>query len=355
MFRAAITRIDLIVVLLAMSLLIQLAIPAMQYSREASRKSSCSHNLATLGKAALLHVDSQGHYPSGGWDVTWIGEPERGFGADQPGGWTYNILPYLEQGGIHSMGAGLKGAEREAAIRERCEFPVESFNCPARRPAVAYPHKSKTLYFTKGHQFQKPLDISFKTDFAACTGSLKGMTNFRLLTWKPPASLEEADSEDFLWPTDHSFVEEMQEKIKDMGVQVKTFTQKKKYELLPNYNGITFGRSATKPHEITAGLSKTFLLGDKAISTKHYLSGADKSDRQSMYVGFSAENCRTSGYWPADDFDKLASWRFGSVHTAGHNMLYADGSVESISYDVDKSLYASKGNKEATANAEQGL
>ena len=36
-------------------------------------------------------------FASGGWGWVWQGDPDRGNGKNQPGGWIFNILPYLEQ------------------------------------------------------------------------------------------------------------------------------------------------------------------------------------------------------------------------------------------------------------------
>ena len=48
----------------------------------------------------------QGHFPSSGWGYVWTGDPDRGFGARQPGGWVYNSLPYMGLDMIHDIGKG---------------------------------------------------------------------------------------------------------------------------------------------------------------------------------------------------------------------------------------------------------
>ena len=44
-------------------------------------------------------------FPTGGWGWFWVGDPDRGFNKEQPGGWIYNILPYIEEGRLHDQGS----------------------------------------------------------------------------------------------------------------------------------------------------------------------------------------------------------------------------------------------------------
>jgi len=58
-----------------------------------ARQAQCRANIKNLAYGCLLHEERQGFLPSNGWDARWIGDPDRGFGREQPGGWAYNILP----------------------------------------------------------------------------------------------------------------------------------------------------------------------------------------------------------------------------------------------------------------------
>ena len=44
--------------------------------------------------------------PTGGWGTWWTGDADLGTGERQPGGWMYNVLPYIEQQAMHDMGEG---------------------------------------------------------------------------------------------------------------------------------------------------------------------------------------------------------------------------------------------------------
>ena len=132
---SAFTLLELLVVIVIIGALIALLLPAIQSSREAARASHCRNSLRQIAAAMLLHHDSQRCFPSSGWHFTWVGEPERGTGLEQPGSWVFNLLGYLDAEDIRSLGAGLSGDARADALIQRCATPIPLFNCPTRRAA----------------------------------------------------------------------------------------------------------------------------------------------------------------------------------------------------------------------------
>src|SRR5882724_2892658 len=92
------TLIELLVVIAIIAILIALLVPAVQKVREASMRTQCTNNLKQIGLSLHMNHDAHKAFPSGGWGWNWIGCPGQGTGRDQPGGWLYNVLPYLEQG-----------------------------------------------------------------------------------------------------------------------------------------------------------------------------------------------------------------------------------------------------------------
>ena len=100
------TLVELLVVITILGVLMGLLLPAVNSVRESMRRAQCKNNLKQIGDAAQQHLAVQGHFPSSGWGYLWIGDPDHGFGARQPGGWIYNLLPYLGLDMIHDMGKG---------------------------------------------------------------------------------------------------------------------------------------------------------------------------------------------------------------------------------------------------------
>jgi prepilin-type N-terminal cleavage/methylation domain-containing protein/prepilin-type processing-associated H-X9-DG protein len=155
------TLLELLVVIAIIGVLVALVLPAVQMARESSRRSSCTNNLKHLGAAVLLHENTHGSLPTGGWGADWIGDPDAGFGPKQPGGWLYNILPYVEQQNLRAIGRGAIGNAKRQAMTSLLESPLTVAHCPSRRSAELFDYTGPAELKNAG-----PPSLVAKTDYA---------------------------------------------------------------------------------------------------------------------------------------------------------------------------------------------
>ena len=107
--RSGFTLIELLVVIAIIGILIALLLPAVQQSRAAARRAQSMNNLKQIGLAMHNFHDTYGHLPDdGNWEYCWwaFGPP---WNANPPRpamseacGWIYKILPFLDQGGLYN-------------------------------------------------------------------------------------------------------------------------------------------------------------------------------------------------------------------------------------------------------------
>jgi len=290
------TLIELLVVIAIIGILVALLVPAVQSARESSRRITCSNNLKQWGLAALSHHESHRHFPTGGWGSRWAGDPDRGYGAKQPGSWIFNCLEYVEAANVRQIGRG--AADKKASRAELLRTPISLTYCPSRRAATVYPVSAAVLPFNSD-----PVSLVAKTDYAVNSGSVRknGGTD--------PTSLIEGDSGTYPWPPEEA-------------------------------NGVSYQRSQIAIAHIKDGTSNTYFAGEKWIDPTATLASPDLGDDQYAYVGFDVDVIRFGSGQPLMDATKESSGpnpiaAFGSAHPAGCQMVLCDGSVRTIVYEID--------------------
>ncbi|MFN8709008.1 MAG: DUF1559 domain-containing protein, partial [Planctomyces sp.] len=90
------TLIELLVVIAIIAILVSLLLPAVQQAREAARRTQCRNNLKQLGLALHNYLDSYSVFPpSGTYQTSLV----------QPAGWSLQsrILPYIEQANLQNL------------------------------------------------------------------------------------------------------------------------------------------------------------------------------------------------------------------------------------------------------------
>ena len=294
------TLVELLVVIAIIGLLVALLLPAVQASREAARNIQCRNHLKQLALACHNYLTSHGKFPGYGGEprISVVHTPGNDYDTDETtwiaGSWILQCLPFMEDAAVAEV---LTEAFTQDAIAARPDLHAafEAANptlyCPTRRPPLAYP-------------LSRGLDriihpVAARTDYAINGGAA------------PAPGLTIGIAHEGLW---------------------------------------VIGRR-TSPKEITDGLTRTYLIGEKAMDPSKYQSGDDFGDsapyfgRQSYWAGIKSYVRHATGRPFSDRTDACvdACHSFGAAHVGGWNVAMADGSVQTMSFSVASEVHYALG------------
>jgi prepilin-type N-terminal cleavage/methylation domain-containing protein/prepilin-type processing-associated H-X9-DG protein len=346
------TLVELLVVIAIIGILIALLLPAIQAAREAGRRAQCKNHLRQIALSCLNYESSQKQFPSNGWSWVWMGDPDKGVGGAQPGGWIYQTTQYLEEDAVFNIGAGMPVAQKAEELKKQMGASIAVYNCPSRRRAVPLTARTpdgKYVEIDDGGTEKIPMnsalpDVLAKTDYAVNAGSgfIPGTS--------PPNPIPNAgpplatDCKNGPYPNCATVSGDLA-------------------AIDGNFNGISTRYVGAKLRQITDGTSKTALVGEKSLPPRFYESGYgdappksphwnnNPGDNSSMYQGHDYDNARVIGEsnLPQQDSDDLPAGyerRFGSPHAGSMNMALCDGSVQSIDYEIDPQVWNGYGSRD---------
>jgi len=317
------TLVELLVVIAIIGILVGLMMPAVQAARESARRAACQNNLKQIALASTNHMQQHQHFPSCGWGHLWTGDPNRRPGHAQPGGWIFNVLPFMEQSSIYDLGKGFTNlndpavvTQLRAALAEQKASQVPLLLCPSRRRVSNFPAVEATV------NAGQPASLA-KTDYAVNGGT------YRFLGSGPGIACEAAYDE-----------------RKYPNIPNCNWTHSDAF-LKANFDGISGERSEISVQDVNDGASHTMLAAEKYLNPAYYYTGTDPADNNSAYQGNDWDVARWTSLVPWQDtmgFDTSSS-RFGSAHSAVFQAAFCDGSVRGIDYTVDSDVFAKFGNR----------
>ena len=346
--RKGFTLVELLVVIAIIGILVALLLPAIQAARESARRTECQNKLKQIGLAIHNHVDSLKVFPTGGAEynalITSYSTNGKPFGPEKQGlSWTYQILPYLEEGAIKNLTTNIE--------LQKASLPI--YVCPTRRTV--------NMAQVTGVQAAILNQWIFLADYAAaqpctiqCPPGSPSCPNPPTLYTPAPLPLTRTayttNATSFWGGRNQSKPFPNNYQVYD-GVIVRTGWHWQQKIFMKGFPApVSFAK-------ITDGTSNTFLIGEKYVRPDWY-GGGSWSDDKGWSDGWDLDVMRSTcfpvyqdndpaGYsftplnaQNVDIFGKEADvYYFGSAHIAGFNSVFADGGVRMLKFDIDGVLF----------------
>jgi prepilin-type processing-associated H-X9-DG protein len=298
-------------------------------------------------------------FPTNGWAFACIGHPDHGQGMGQPGGWIYNILPYIEQEPIYKCQSGLTGTSLQAAAATLMQTPINLLYCPSRRAAALYPNlavktdepndeaQTKVVIPWLGGDGQTAIlyDTSSSTRVLANDAPLTCRNDYAGNGY----NYVDTQKESFSCPplgTAFGLVIASGPKAADV-----ILNDAEKMSVIRDAigatdggkGGIFFPLSMIASADIRDGLSNTYLIGEKYMNPDNYTNGKEHGDQWCAFIGDDPDITRycIGPYSTAaqDSSDRMSTSIFGSAHAGSFNMAFCDGSVHPISYGISPEIH----------------
>lgn len=344
---AAFTLVELLVVIAIIGILVALLLPAIQSAREAARRTECKNKLKQMGLGLLNHVDGLGVFPTGGTGPSpliedYVDDSGKPFGVKRQGlGWGYQILPYLEEGSVQGL--------TDQADLQQVTIPL--YVCPSRRQGMLVETQYGSVKLTD-YAAAQPCTFTVP-EAVSGLGSLGTRMPYEPIRPDQLAAEYTTTLMYSFWGGKNNSGPALSSKqlpyrsgVYD-GVIVRS-----RYRRTAPPPFAEYTPNPTKLSQIVDGSSKTLLLGEKFIRSDLY-EGGSYSDDQGWTDGWDPDTMRSTCIPPLQDSDPIAySFTplngtsdyfgqnadvvyFGSSHTGGINCVFVDGSVHTISYEID--------------------
>ena len=308
--RLGFTLVELLVVIAIIGILIALLLPAIQAAREAARRTQCLNHLKQQGLAAHNYHDSRKHLP-----------PARI--VDHQATWLYLILPYMENVALGARWDISEGDFYDQPREVRTAVIPEYF-CPSQaHEALTIPRAMQNV---SGHS-HSGADESGNIYYASVADYMGSMSSSCAIT-RNAISL--------------SSTTDIAAKVDGVIVPCKPgqYTQTPGTGGSANYpQGVATYKSPVSFAKITDGTTKTLMFGEISKRRADGFQAFNGDSPSSLFVGQDrplAPQPEPSPDQPPSDYLNKVS--FGSSHAGVVQFVMCDGSVQSISRDIDPTI-----------------
>jgi len=330
--RRGFTLVELLVVIAIIGVLIALLLPAVQAAREAARRSQCQNNLKQLGLALQMYHDTRKAFPTGAVS----GEGSM---------WTYYILPFIEavsaqarmKVGENSGGNfqwAYSGPYTQAQIQSPeyaniilCETVFPVFRCPS----AGLPDQQ---YNASTHNW-----VVMRRSPASYIGCASGLldTQNRI----DAKSIKMGTLDGVLFPMSKIAIKDVVD-----GTSNTVLVGEALHDAVAVENRATSAESALGSYKDHWPLGSDDLDGTGGAS-----AARDPSEGHgSTFVPVNYQNRFPTGQGCAGlsgaDCQKV-QLAFGSAHPSSTQVLRCDGSVDSVSDDMDEAVWSELGTRDS--------
>jgi prepilin-type N-terminal cleavage/methylation domain-containing protein/prepilin-type processing-associated H-X9-DG protein len=279
------TLIELLVVISIIGILVGLLLPAVQAAREAARRIQCQNNLRQHGIALLSYHDQYRKFPAG---FVW---PNKIM-------WSGQLLPYLEHAALHDT-LDLSLPWTEPPNSTACATFLQVFRCPSSS--------------APDHLNAQGIDSRVPCNYLGCSSGTVAQES------GPPPHAGRFDSD-----------------------------------------GIFYVNSNVRISEVRDGTSNTVAIGEAVFRFEpsgvdhlgvtqfidHWYIGTPEGAGNEVSEGMGSTASPVNAHKDRSLFVDARELAYGSWHSGGAQVVFADGHVEFISNSIDKATWRALGTRD---------